>query len=148
MSKVYMCIYTDNPADTWFCKWQRFQEQDAGWAYRTIAITLADRTWCFPPQLWWSRYWWTWSWRVLQKWIFQEFFLWPDWSTATVDDDYFWNSEVWVQPNLSNMLGEIFFNLCFLCLKNILELKEWLLLDPSASICGFAYRVDTPSVRF
>jgi len=24
-----MCIYMVNPADTWFCKWQRFQEQDA-----------------------------------------------------------------------------------------------------------------------
>jgi hypothetical protein len=44
---------------------------------------------------------------------------------------------------LFNLLGEIFF-LCFLCLKNILELKEWLfcelkewlLLDPCIEIAG------------
>lgn len=135
MFEVSLCIYTVNPADTWFCKWQRFQEQDANWAYRTVAITLADRAWCFPSQLWRLRYWWTWSWRVLQEWILQEFFLRPDWSTAIANNDHIWNSEVWVQSNLSNLLGEIFF-LCFLCLKNILELKEWLLLYTCIEIAG------------
>lgn len=120
---IFVYLYSYNPADTWFCEWQRFQEQDANWAYWTVAVTLADRAWCFPSQLWWFRCWWTWSWRVLQEWILQEFFLWPEWNTATTNNDHFWDSEVWVQPNLSDLLGEIFFNFSFLWLINIKELK-------------------------
>jgi len=26
---IFVYLYSYNPADTWFCEWQRFQEQDA-----------------------------------------------------------------------------------------------------------------------